>query len=109
MIPPGANYLHLAKPTGRRKPIFKWRSRYWTFLLKLSRDRPSWTIQASPGTYTGPFHWRSRRLRIAEIKRLQSFPDRWVLAGNQRENWVKGGDAVPQLLRRKTGRSLVTQ
>lgn len=109
MIPPGSNYLHLARPRGRRKPIFRWRSRYWTFLLKLSPDRPSWTIQSSPGTHTGPFHWRSRRLRIEEVKRLQTFPDDWKFMGTEREQWAQIGDAVPPLLAQVIGNSLLTQ
>lgn len=47
LVPPGDNYLYFTAERGYPNPIFKWRSRYWSFLLKLSPDRPSWTIQAS--------------------------------------------------------------
>ena len=63
-IPEGENYLwHTARGGGM--PLFGWRTRYWSFLLKLAKDRPSWTIQAQPGPATGPFHWTNRRLSVA--------------------------------------------
>lgn len=46
----------------------------------------------------GPFHWRSRILRIAEIKRLQTFPDDFVLAGNVERQWRQIGNAVPPVV-----------
>ena len=61
-IPPGGNYLHFTEHEGHAEPLFKWRSRYWTFLLKLDPDRPASTIQGQPGPYVGPFHWENRRL-----------------------------------------------
>lgn len=108
-IPPGENYLFLTEKGGHPNPKFKWRSRYWSFLLKLSPDQPSWTIQARPGPYVGPFHWRDRRLRISEIKRLQTFPDDWVIVGDRNERWAQIGDAVPHLLAWKIGESMLEQ
>ncbi len=105
-IPPGMNYIWLTEKHSSR-PIFRYRSRYWSFLLKLHPELPSWTIPARPGPYTGPFHWRSRRLRIPEVKRLQSFPDSWTLAGSTREQWQQLGDATPPLLARRLGESLM--
>src|SRR5882724_9923702 len=73
-IPEGHNYLwHTDRGGG--KSIFGFRRRYWSFLLKLAKNRPSWTIPASPGPATGPFHWRSRLLSVRELARLQTFPD----------------------------------
>jgi DNA (cytosine-5)-methyltransferase 1 len=46
----------------------------------------------------GPFHWRNRILRIEEIKRLQSFPDSFQLAGTVEKQWRQIGNAVPPLL-----------
>jgi len=106
LIPPGRNYLWLTE-RGGGPPIFKWRSRYWTFLLKLHPNLPSWTIQASPGPYTGPFHWRSRRLRIPEVRRLQAFPDSWKLAGTRRQQWAQLGDATPYWLAVRIGRCML--
>jgi DNA (cytosine-5)-methyltransferase 1 len=97
-IPPGQNYLYFTEKRGHPNPRFKWRSRYWSFLLKLSPDLPSWTIQARRSNNMGPFHWRNRILRIEEVKRLQTFPDDWRLAGTVEQQWRQIGNAVPPLL-----------
>jgi DNA (cytosine-5)-methyltransferase 1 len=97
-IPPGRNYLHFTDHEGHPEPLFKWRSRYWTFLLKLDPDRPASTIQGQPGPYVGPFHWRNRRLRVPELKRLQGFPDDFKLAGSRRNIQLQIGNSVPPLL-----------
>lgn len=97
-IPPGENYLFYTKERGHPAPVFKWRSRYWSFLLKLSPELPSWTIQARRSNNMGPFHWRNRILRIDEIKRLQTFPDNFRLVGNVERQWRQIGNAVPPLL-----------
>lgn len=97
-IPPGDNYLFFTAKRGHPEPQFEWRKRYWSFLLKLSPDRPSWTIQARRSNNMGPFHWRNRILRIEEIKRLQTFPDDFVLAGNVESAWRQVGNAVPPAL-----------
>lgn len=99
-IPPGGNYLFYTEKKGHAKPRFRWRSRYWTFLLKLDPKRPSTTIQSKPGPYVGPFHWSSRRLRLLETKRLQSFPDDYKLVAKNRRSWQHQlGNAVPPLRR----------
>lgn len=98
LIPPGDNYLFFTKERGYPNPIFKWRSRYWSFLLKLSPLKPSWTIQASFSNNMGPFHWRNRFLRILEIQRLQSFPDDYFFSGKFADKWRQIGNAVPPLL-----------
>ena len=97
-IPPGDNYLFYTTERGHPSPSFKWRSRYWSFLLKLSPDMPSWTIQARRSNNMGPFHWRSRILRISEVKRIQTFPDAFELSGNTEKQWRQIGNAVPPLL-----------
>ena len=106
LIPPGDNYLYFTKERGHPKPVFGWRKRYWSFLLKLSPDLPSWTIQARRSNNMGPFHWRNRILRIAEVKRLQTFPDDWQLAGTVERQWRQLGNAVPPLLACKLGRAI---
>lgn len=97
-VPPGDNYLFFTEKRGYPNPRFKWKSRYWTFLLKLSPNRPSWTIQASFSNNQGPFHWRNRFLRIEEIKRIQTFDDEYKLVGDFREQWRQIGNAVPTKL-----------
>ncbi|GIK77713.1 MAG: cytosine-specific methyltransferase [Actinomycetes bacterium] len=97
-VPPGDNYLFLTAKRGHPRPQFEWRSRYWSFLLKLHPDRPSPTIQGQPGPWVGPFHWEDRRLRVAELKRLMTFPDHFVVEGTRREQQLQLGNAVPPLL-----------
>lgn len=105
-IPPGDNYLFFTKERGHHNPVFGWRKRYWSFLLKLSPDLPSWTIQARRSNNMGPFHWRNRILRITEVKRLQTFPDDWQLSGTVETQWRQIGNAVPPILGRQLGRAL---
>lgn len=98
LVPAGENYLFFTKERGHPEPRFRWRSRYWSFLLKLHPDRPSPTIQGQPGPWVGPFHWESRRLRVAELKRLMTFPDEYIVCGSRREQQLQLGNAVPPLL-----------
>jgi DNA (cytosine-5)-methyltransferase 1 len=93
-IPEGRNYLWHT-PHGGGRPLFGWRTRYWSFLLKLSKRLPSWTIQAVPGPATGPFHWRSRLLSVEELARLQTFPAAYRFNGDRRSAHRQIGNAVP--------------
>ncbi len=96
-IPEGQNYLwHTPRSDGL--PLFGWRTRYWSFLLKLAKNRPSWTIQAEPGPATGPFHWRSRKLSVFELCRLQTFPDDFEIKGDYRSCHRQIGNAVPPVI-----------
>jgi DNA (cytosine-5)-methyltransferase 1 len=97
-IPPGDNYLFYTERRGHPDPQFRWRSKYWSFLLKLSPDRPAPTIQAQPGPYIGPFHWENRRLRVAELKRLFTFPDSFEFVGTRASVQAQIGNSVPPLL-----------
>ena len=97
-IPPGENYLFYTDQRGHPEPLFKWRSKYWSFLLKLSPDKPAPTIQAQPGPYVGPFHWANRRLRIGEIKRLFTYPDDFDFVGSRASIQAQLGNSVPPLL-----------
>jgi DNA (cytosine-5)-methyltransferase 1 len=96
-IPEGENYLHHT-PRGRGEPLFGWRTRYWNFLLKLAKNRPSWTIQAQPGPATGPFHWTSRRLSAQELCRLQTFPEGLQFDCGRNDVQRLLGNAVPSLV-----------
>ena len=117
-IPPGQNYLwHTDRYGGRNE--FEWRTRYWTFLLRLDPDRPSSTLQAQPGPWVGPFHWenlrnesgdlRARRLRIPEVLRLMTFPDNFQILGNRADAQRQLGNAVPVELGKVVSRALLTQ
>lgn len=105
-IPPGENYLYYTKERGHPTPLFKWRSRYWSFLLKLSPNMPSWTIQARRSNNMGPLHWRNRILRIEEVARLQTFPDDFTFSGTVEKQWRQIGNAVPPLLAKSFGEAI---
>jgi DNA (cytosine-5)-methyltransferase 1 len=99
-IPEGSNYLfHTDRGDGLQ--LFGWRRRYWSFLLKLSKTLPSWTIAAQPGPAIGPFHWRNRRLSARELCRLQTFPDDFFVTGTLRSIQRQLGNAVPSALAEK--------
>ncbi|TDX74854.1 DNA (cytosine-5)-methyltransferase 1 [Rathayibacter sp. PhB151] len=117
-VPPGQNYLwHTSRYGGQDR--FEWRSRYWTFLLRLDPNRPSSTVQAQPGPWVGPFHWenvdlgggteRARRLRVGEMLRLMSFPDDFELVGTRSDAQRQLGNAVPVELGKAVSRALLTQ
>lgn len=108
-VPPGWNYKYLTSWAGYRPPIFVTETKYWTFLLKLSPFRPSWTIQATAGPWTGPVHWQNRRLRVSELAALQTFPASYKFAGNRRSQRRQIGNAVPSLLASKIAASLLEE
>lgn len=107
-IPEGENYQWHTERLGG-EPLFGWRTRFWSFLLKLAKDRPSWTIQAQPGPSTGPFHWRSRQLSIRELARLQTFPDDYHFVGERRSVQRQIGNAVPPAIGELLGREIRAQ
>jgi DNA (cytosine-5)-methyltransferase 1 len=107
-IPEGQNYLWHTNRNGGY-PLFGWRTRYWSFLLKLSKRLPSWTIQAQPGAAIGPFHWNNRRLSFAELCRLQTFPDGLKINCGRTEMQRMLGNAVPSLVAEVLGREIRRQ
>ena len=107
-IPEGHNYLwHTDRKGGL--PLFGWRRRYWSFLLKLAKHLPSWTIQAQPGPAIGPFHWENRRLSARELCRIQTFPDDVKVVGSTTMVQKQLGNAVPSLLAEVLGRAIRSQ
>jgi len=107
-IPEGQNYL-FHTDRGEGEPLFGWRRRYWSFLLKLSKSLPSWTLQAQPGPAIGPFHWESRKLSMRELCRLQTFPDDVVIQGSRGAVQKQVGNAVPSLLAEVLARQIRVQ
>lgn len=97
-VPPGQNYKALTAWAGYPNPKFVADKRFWSFLLKLSPDMPSWTITAQPGPWVGPFHWDNRRLRAPEAAAIQTFPRGYTFVGSRRSVQKQIGNAVPCLM-----------
>lgn len=107
-IPEGQNYLwHTNRGGGAQ--LFGWRTRYWSFLLKLAKNQPSWTIQAQPGSAIGPFHWSNRKLSTQEMCRLQTFPDGLVFDCGRTDVQKMLGNAVPSLMAEVLARDIRRQ
>ena len=107
-IPEGQNYLWHTNRGGGMK-LFGWRTRYWSFLLKLAKNQPSWTIQAQPGSSIGPFHWRNRKLTTREMCSLQTFPEDLVFEHGRTDVQRMIGNAVPSALAEVLAREIRRQ
>jgi DNA (cytosine-5)-methyltransferase 1 len=108
-IPEGRNYQHFTPEEEGTRSLFGYRTRYWSFLLKLAKDEPAWTLAANPGPSTGPFHWDNRPLAIAEMLRLQTFPADWYVSGDRWRQVRQVGNATPPLLAEQFGREIGRQ
>lgn len=106
-IPEGENYL-FHTDRGGGLPLFGWRRRYWSFLLKLSKRLPSWTLTAQPGSAIGPFHWNNRRLSMREMASLQTFPVDYMVTGSRSAYTRQIGNAVPSALTERLGLEIRT-
>ncbi|HQN39142.1 MAG: DNA cytosine methyltransferase [Acidobacteria bacterium] len=107
-IPEGENYLWHTERGGGLS-LFGWRRRYWSFLLKLAKAQPAWTIQAQPGPAIGPFHWKNRRLSARELCRLQTMPDDYEVSGSLQSVQRQIGNAVPSALAELLARAMRSQ
>lgn len=68
-------------------------------LIRLDPERPSPTILGGTGgTTTGLIHpWEIRKLTIAEVKGLASYPEAFQFPGSYRDRWARVGNSVPPL------------
>jgi len=108
-IPPGLNYSFYTEKLGHPMPLFAWRSKFSDFLYKADPDVTVRTIKAQGGLYTGPFHWDSRPFTIAELKRLQTFPDDYNISGGRQAVIQQIGNSVPPQLARILALSILEQ
>lgn len=72
-------------------------------LQKAHKEKPSPCIQASHGTTSlaGVTHPTERRkFTIAELRRICSFPDDFILTGSYAQQWERLGNSVPPLMMR---------
>jgi DNA (cytosine-5)-methyltransferase 1 len=108
-IPPGLNYSFYTDRMGHPTPHFGWRSKFSDYLYKADPDTPVRTIKAQGGQYTGPFHWENRTFTIEELKRLQTFPDDYLINGNRQKIIHQLGNSVPPQLARVLALSIAQQ
>jgi DNA (cytosine-5)-methyltransferase 1 len=94
-IPPGLNYSFYTEKFGHPNPVFGWRSKFSDYLYKADPETPVRTIKAQGGQYTGPFSWDNRSFSVEELKRLQTFPDDYILVGNRHVAIMQLGNSVP--------------
>lgn len=78
-------------------------------LKRLVLDEPSWTVIAHIGMdgYMYIHPTEPRTLSVREAARIQSFPDEFEFVGNQQETYVQVGNAVPPLLGKAIGESII--
>lgn len=98
LVPEGLNYSFFTREMGYPEPYFAWRAKFHDFLYKVDRNAPSRTLKAQPGKFTGPFHWNNRHFTTAELRRLQTFPDDYVLQGTETKVIEQIGNSVPPRL-----------
>lgn len=108
-IPPGLNYSFYTEKMGHPSPIFSWRSKFSDLLYKADPDMPVRTIKAQGGQYTGPFHWENRPFSTDELKRLQTFPDDYVVTGGRQVAIQQIGNSVPPQFGRILAISILNQ
>lgn len=80
------------------------------FLRRLAWDKPSCTLVTSPiMPATDICHpIENRPLSIQEYKRLQMFPDDWIICSTLTEQYKQVGNAVPVGLGEAVGRALIS-
>jgi DNA (cytosine-5)-methyltransferase 1 len=108
-VPEGLNYAFFTAEMGHPEPVFAWRSKFHDLLYKVNRDRPCRTLKASPGKFTGPFHWKNRHFTIEELKRLQTFPDDYEIVGSYGKIVEQIGNSVPPRLAQVIAESIKEQ
>ena len=108
-IPPGLNYSFYTEEMGHPRPVFSWRSKFSDLLYKADPTLPVRTLKAQGGQYTGPFHWENRPFSLGELKRLQTFPDAYRLAGGRLISIEQIGNSVPPQFGRMLALAVLTQ
>jgi DNA (cytosine-5)-methyltransferase 1 len=82
-------------------------------LIKPSPDQPSPSIMASSGAFPSaaqPLHpTEKRKFTIAELRRIGSFPDDYVLCGSYADQWARIGNSVPPVMAFHVGRAIRDQ
>jgi DNA (cytosine-5)-methyltransferase 1 len=84
-------------------------------LKRLDENSPSRTILKSIGKPDSSFGGglihplENRHVNIAELQRINSFPDKYKLIGKFQEQWMRIGNSVPPLFMRSIARHVRTE
>lgn len=112
-VPPGGNWKNIpmetVKKSQRLSRIAKTGGRT-TLYGRIDYDKPSYTIttyfnRPGNGTYVHPNI--DRVISVREAARLQSFKDDYYFYGNKTELLKQVGNAVPPILAREIGKSII--
>ena len=112
MLKPGQYWKHLPTADLQKRALGK---AYYSsggktgFFRRLAWDKPSPTLVTSPTMpATDLAHpEKNRPLSIQEYKRVQQFPDDWILMGNLAAQYKQVGNAVPVGLGQALGKELI--
>ena len=83
--------------------------RYFS-LVKADPKEPSPTITSSGGSLSlaSVVHYAERRkFTIAELRRICSFPDDFILSGTYAQQWARLGNSVPPVMAAAIGKAIV--
>lgn len=98
---PGGSGLKSAGASEPTRPGGHWGYRQGTFIADLAL--PARTVTGSASQDWIRWNGRLRRLTLLEIKRLQGFPDDWVLCGSKSNAFKQVGNAVPTVFGKVIG------
>jgi DNA (cytosine-5)-methyltransferase 1 len=110
-VPPGGNWRCLSLSDQREAlgPSFAAGGGKTGFMRRLSWDRPAPTLTTKANRKgTALCHPdRIRPLSVSEYKRIQGFPDEWILMGAMNQQYQQIGNAVPSQLGRALGQKVL--
>lgn len=113
MVPPGSNWRSLPEDVQKESMGRAWhakggRSGWWR---RLNSDLPCPTLVTMPNhASTSLCHpTETRALSLKEYKRIQGFPDDWIISGRPTQQYAQVGNAVPVRLGEVAGEVLANE
>lgn len=98
LVPDGGNYKDLPSNLHSTRKV----NIAWT---RMDSKKPCFTIDAGHNHH---FHYQANRVpTVRECARIQSFPDNFIFLGNRTSQYRQVGNAVPPLMAKIIGESLI--